>query len=170
MNIIDWHSNSSVHQIQGVKSFQLFSGDWLLRPRTGLSTIAMILTIIVALSGGIVVAGISGSNLGWIGYVGGFVVGLFGALLVFGALIYSIIISVGIIVGFSYPVCSNGSCRDGASPNNNYSFEMIEGKLVAHCRCGDLYVKKGRRVFRLETDGSLTPYMIWKPFLGWFVM
>jgi hypothetical protein len=62
-----------------------------------------------------------------------------------------------------YPSCRTGKCRA-----QDYSFANFGGQLCLCCRCGMHYQKRGRRFLVVQTDGSALPYMVWKPFRGWF--
>jgi hypothetical protein len=68
------------------------------------------------------------------------------------------------------PVCKAGICQlgdyhaawteDTIGPRR-YSFQFT-------CKCGTRYQHVGRRFMEVLSDGSLQPYMAWKPFKGWF--
>ena len=62
------------------------------------------------------------------------------------------------------PICRSGKCRAG-----DYQIRAVAGGDYAYfCRCDGRYRKKRRRFMELMPDGSLRPYMIWRPFRGWF--
>jgi len=64
----------------------------------------------------------------------------------------------------NYPACRTGKCRW-----NNYERRRFDdGQVVLTCGCGALYRKRGRRFYEVQPGGSLRPYMIWRPFRGWF--
>lgn len=136
--------------------------------RTG-ATLVELLLVVVFLGAGIALARIAGNTGGLLGYVGGFIAGTVGAGVAFFALGFAFAFTFELLTGIpTYPVCSNGKCRDGEASMTDYRLEDSTGQLIARCRCGIAYVKKGRRVAQMHADGSQTPYMIWKPLRGWF--
>lgn len=137
--------------------------------RPGVTLIELLLA--AAFIGAGVASSISaGTKWGVVGYVGGFLIGTVAAFTAFFAFGFTVAFIIGLLTGIpELPVCANGKCRDRAPPNGDYRYEDISGQLVARCKCGIPYVKKGRRVQQLQADGSRTPYMIWKPLRGWFV-
>jgi len=140
----------------------------MIKPRTA-ATLIEFLLVFAFLGVGVAVAQRAGSSYGLLGYVGGFVVGVAGGFAGFLAFGYTIGYAIGVLTGIpEYPECSNGKCQAGDAPDSDYRFEMLGDRLVARCKCDLVFVKKGRRFMRLEDDGSLVPYMIWKPFRGWF--
>lgn len=61
------------------------------------------------------------------------------------------------------PGCVNGRC---AAADYRY-LEMTRAGAVFECSCGTRHVKKGRKFSVLLTDGSVHPYMEYRPFVGW---
>jgi hypothetical protein len=62
------------------------------------------------------------------------------------------------------PPCHSGKCRR----SEDYSFQQFDdGKYGMVCKCGTRYRKQAPRVLQVLPDGSLQPYMKWKPFRGW---
>jgi hypothetical protein len=103
---------------------------------------------------------------GWLGGIGGFVIGFFGTwagLYVFGW-----------ILSFIFAVLYSGwpprpACRTGKCHSRDYKLEILSrGQAGFRCQCGVLYRKSGRRFLEALPDGSFRPYMIWKTFRGWF--
>jgi len=138
-------------------------------PRTGVTLVELLL-VAACIGCGVAVAINVGTRFGMPGYLGGFVAGSIGAFAAFIVFGYTVAFVIGVLAGNpEYPVCSNGTCQSREPPDSNYRYEDVGGLLVARCKCGIAYVKKGRRVRRLQPDGSQTPYMIWKPLRGWFV-
>ena len=139
-----------------------------MKPRAGATLIELFL--VVAFVGvGVAVAISAGDRYGFLGYAGGMVAGTIGACCAFFAVGFCFAFTFEILTGRpTYPVCSNGKCRDGEASESDYRLEDSSGQLVARCRCGVAFVKKGRRVAQMHADGSKTPYMIWKPLRGWF--
>lgn len=139
-----------------------------MKNRTG-ATLVELLLIVVFLSVGIAVASVTGKQYGLLGYVGGLIAGTVGSGVLLFALGFTFAFTFELLTGMpAYPVCSNGKCRDGESSQTDYRLEDSTGQVIAWCRCGLGYVKKGRRVVRIHADGSEVPYMIWKPLRGWF--
>jgi hypothetical protein len=103
-----------------------------------------------------------GTHYGWIGGIMGFAGGL--------------AVPAGLVELLTYmekmlyrgrpphPACRRGTCQYG-----DYRPQAVEGGGYAlFCRCGGRYRKTGRRFMEEMPDGSLRPYMIWRPFKGWF--
>lgn len=61
------------------------------------------------------------------------------------------------------PVCRRGKCS--ATDFEQYQFTQ-EG-VIYRCRCGDPYLRKGRRFLEILPNGSQRPYMVRKAFCGW---
>ena len=136
--------------------------------RTGVTLIELLL-FAAFIGVGVAFAVSAGTKFGVVGYIGVFLLGTLGAFAAFFAFGYTVAYAIGLLTGIpEYPVCSNGSCHDREPPDSDYRYEDISGQLVARCKCGIPYVKKGRRVLQLQSDGTRTPYMIWKPLRGWF--
>jgi hypothetical protein len=123
---------------------------------------------------GFVISGVLvGQNLfGWPGAVGGFALGVAAGLLRLDG-IYRI---GGYLEDMLYrgrprrPVCKNGTCH-------LYDYKAAWEEIVAGprrymfrltCHCGTSYQRLGRRFMVVLPDGSLEPYMVWRPFRGWF--
>jgi hypothetical protein len=119
-----------------------------------------------------VAAAMFGHHLfGWAGAIGGFVLGAAGALF---ALLW-IFKAGSYLEDMLYrgrprrPICKNGICQfgdykgtwDHAAPNRRHRFQF-------RCQCGIRYEHMGRRFMEVLPDESLKPYMVWKPFCGWF--
>jgi hypothetical protein len=69
------------------------------------------------------------------------------------------------------PKCRNGCCR---GPGNllgdygDYESCKLGDKYYLVCRCGGRYKRNGKRFVVINDDGTETPYLIWRPFRGWF--
>ena len=61
------------------------------------------------------------------------------------------------------PQCGDGDCR-------GEDYRLHESKSGFHwvCRHGGHYARRGRKFVRVAEDGSETPYLVWRPFRGWF--
>ena len=139
-----------------------------LKSRAGATLVELFLAL-AFLGVGVAVAITGGDRYGLLGYAGGFIAGTIGACCAFMALGFCFAFTFESFTGRpTYPVCSNGKCRDGEASKSDYRLEDSTGQLVARCRCGFAYVKKGRRVAQIHADGTQSPYMIWKPMRGWF--
>jgi len=114
---------------------------------------------------------------GWRGAVGGLIFVLIVLPLVVSVLGY---LAELIYLGRPwYPSCRSGNCRYGnrghtgdykfRGPNGDYEFRRLDnGKFGLFCSCGTRYRKRGRRFYEVQPDGSVRPYMVWRPFRGWF--
>jgi len=95
----------------------------------------------------------------------GWVVGLAGGFAVF---------FVGMLaLGFLGDVAFRGvpirpRCRNGRCGAADYQMETVDGHLMMVCKCGDRYRRRGRRFMIVNPDGSEAPFMVWRPFRGWF--
>ena len=107
---------------------------------------------------GVVAAAWAAQYVGWIGYPLGFIAGV--GLSTGGV--------IGVLALIMYvwperPVCENGRCQSG-----DYDLRRASDTLYWFCRCGQRYRNEGRRFYKVREDGSYEPYMIKKPFRGWF--
>jgi hypothetical protein len=62
------------------------------------------------------------------------------------------------------PGCKNGCCRGLF----DYDVREFGGEFVQVSRCGGRYRRNGRRFVIVNDDRTETPYLIWRPFRGWF--
>ena len=139
-----------------------------MKARTGVTLVELLL-VIAFLGVGVAVSQYAGPKYGVFGYVVGFIAGTVGSCGLFFAFGIIVAYIFEIFTGIpEYPVCANGKCRVRKVPDSDYRYEWTDDRLVARCKCDTPYVKKGRRFLLLQADGSLTPYMIWKPLRGWF--
>jgi len=64
----------------------------------------------------------------------------------------------------SFPVCSSGKCRGkrdfAVSPSCYYSNEdrPVDGLTEYKCKCGDEYVRRGKRFMALDSERNPHPY------------
>jgi hypothetical protein len=103
---------------------------------------------------------------GWLGGVGGFLVGFLGLWVGLSFLADVSNFFIGIIYSGRppRPACGTGKCH-----SRDYKFENLgNGQYGYRCQCGLHYRKRGRRFLELQIDGSVRPYRIWKAFRGWF--
>ena len=61
------------------------------------------------------------------------------------------------------PVCRRGCCRA-----DDYESQEFRDGYVRVSRCGERYARRGRRFVIVNDDGSVTPYLRWRAFRGWF--
>jgi hypothetical protein len=68
------------------------------------------------------------------------------------------------------PKCQNGSCCGPGFlfGDGDYEISKLGEKYVRVCRCGGRYMRLGKRFVIVNEDGTKTPYLIWRPFRGWF--
>jgi hypothetical protein len=140
------------------------------------------LAIILIIAG--VIAGLM-SGLGH-GFIGALWAAAKGAAMGFGAyavLLLSVLtlLALGLRYRPPFPICKNGRCSA-----RNYTYLSIEGEskppsdgptgrpnehggTLARCRCGTLYLRRttDRRVWEVSDDGTLIPYMLYRPFGRW---
>ncbi len=138
--------------------------------RSGVTLVELLL-VAACFVCGVVIALRAGDTYGVLGYFGGFALGFVAPFAVVAAIGLTVAYLIGALTGIpEYPVCAAGKCHSRDAPNSDYRYEWdeAENRLIARCQCGTPYVKRGRRFFRLGEEGSLTPYMIWKPLRGWF--
>jgi len=106
-----------------------------------------------------------GHRFGWPGYPLGFLVGAFGC----GAVLCGLFNALAYLEQMAYrgrppyPVCRNGKCQWP-----DYRPQKDRDQIVSVCQCGGRYRKDGRHVYEVLPDGSSKPYMIWRPFRGWY--
>lgn len=102
---------------------------------------------------------------------------LYGGLLggILGIIIFVVcIFAFGFVIhlwsGTGLPKCRNGCCQgpDLSSKNDgDYKIQEVDGKFYEICKCGDRYLRRGRRFLLINKDGTETPYLIWRRFKGW---
>jgi len=103
---------------------------------------------------------------------------LFGWLLgvVFGGVVF---LAAGFLVavlrdGFTgippLPRCRNGCCAGPGllSGHGDYRSERFGEDYIQICRCGIRHKRSDRRFMTVAEDGTKTPYLVWKPYRGWF--
>ena len=69
------------------------------------------------------------------------------------------------------PKCREGTCRGPgifSKKDGDYKSQKIGEKYVYICRHGDRYDRRGKRFVIANDDGTEAPYLIWRPFRGWF--
>jgi hypothetical protein len=63
------------------------------------------------------------------------------------------------------------TCRRGKCQADEYEIKVVvkEGSWESEnrCKCGDTYVRRGKRSMLLGPDGSTQPYMLRRPYHNW---
>lgn len=72
--------------------------------------------------------------------------------------------------GQGLPKCRNGCCRGPGNfrGDGDYDIGRVGDEHVWVCRCGSRYRRRGRRFVIVNDDGKETPYLVWRPFRGWY--
>lgn len=66
------------------------------------------------------------------------------------------------------PRCHSGTCRGRfSSLDGDYEFDIVEGHNVYICGCLRQYRRMGRRFLERLPDGTLRPYLAFRPLRGW---
>jgi hypothetical protein len=130
-----------------------------------------VLLVLVLGACGLAVAWFGAERFGWLGCLLGFALGAAGGF----AILYGVLQACAHLWkgrGGWFPPCHTGRCRKGAplEKGGDYESTMVDGELVYRCKCGRDYVMLdgGSRFLERLPDGTLRPYMIHKPFRGWF--
>ena len=66
------------------------------------------------------------------------------------------------------PRCRNGCCRGPGLLPGDYGDYRIGDEHDLVCRCGIRHKRREKRFVVLKDDGTEVPYLIWRPFRGWF--
>ncbi len=69
------------------------------------------------------------------------------------------------------PRCREGTCRGPGmfrADNGNYKSQKVGEIYIDVCQHGGRYKRRGKRFVIVNDDGTETPYLIWRPFRGWF--
>lgn len=123
----------------------------------------------VLIIGGLVGAWLGGQRYGWLGGALGFLAGFVATSLGLTAVI--ITAETLWLGGQAYPPCHSGLCRAPSpwqlSSSGGYDTVQVGDEWVLRCSCGRDYVRVGRRFMERLPDGTLKPYMVHRPFLGW---
>ena len=126
------------------------------------------LWLLLVLLVGLVVARYAGARFGWLGFVLGFIVGILASCGVFVGGIWLVTSLIGLFTGIpEFLPCRCGKCKDAQTHFGDYTPEMVGDRIGVRCQCG-LYVRQGKQVMEVLPDGTHKPYMVWKPFRGWY--
>lgn len=133
------------------------------RPRAGEVTLHDCLWLILLALGALTVSLLAAERWGWAGALLGLIVGFAG---IFGALYLILTIWVIAERGW-FPCCHRGiCCGNWRDPLGDYDIVRFGDDHGYRCKCGFEYMKKGRRFMLRRPDGTLEPYMVWKPLRG----
>jgi len=133
------------------------------RRRAG-ATLVECLVLMLMLFGAIVIALAVGVKWGYGWSLLALPLSFFGFI---GALLLIGMVAVLIERGW-FPRCHNGVCTgDWRTMFGDYELAQFGDNFGFRCKCGFEYMKEGRRFMRRRPDGSLEPYMVWKPFRGY---
>lgn len=124
------------------------------------ATLIELIFFLVNVAIGVAVSRWAGARFGLVGYVAGFPVGFCGLIGVSVAICWLEDMRLG---RPHFPVCRNGKCHEG-----DYQCSIIDDRFVHRCLCGVEYRRDGRRFCEVLPDGSLRPYLVWRPFRGWY--
>jgi hypothetical protein len=95
-----------------------------------------------------------------------------------GMLVLLTALSLALVYRPSFPHCRTGRCKhtdylylylDSAATGRHKQIEdAFQGK-IARCRCGTLYLDslRDRRFYEVRDDGTLVPFMCYRPFGRW---
>jgi hypothetical protein len=138
---------------------------------------------IVLIIAGVIAGLVSGFGHGFIGALWGAAKGFAVAFGAYAVLLFSVVtlLALGLMYRPPFPVCKNGRCSA-----RSYTYLSMEaeskpssdgptrrptehGGTLARCRCGTLYLRRttDRRVWEVSEDGTLIPYMFYRPFGRW---
>jgi hypothetical protein len=92
-----------------------------------------------------------------------------------------VLLALGLRYRPPFPICKNGRCSassytylsidaESKPPSDASTGRPAEhGGTLARCRCGTLYLRRttDRRVWEIMDDGTLVPYMFYRPFGRW---
>ena len=99
--------------------------------------------------------------------------GLLGGLLgflfsFFGLMSYAALMHF--IFGSGLPKCQDESCRGPGNfrGDGDYAIRKFGEEYNYVCKHGVRYMRRGKRFVIVNDDGTETPYLIWRPFRGWF--
>jgi hypothetical protein len=109
---------------------------------------------------GVAVSSSFGARWGKIGYAGGFLVGALGAFLLtwWGLLTLHVLLK-------PWPECRRKKChtfRDYVWKRGSIYGREKGSQYRYRCKCGDEYLRRGRRFLKVSEDGSVHPFKIYQ--------
>lgn len=98
--------------------------------------------------------------------------GTFGAV-VGGAIGIAAFIGFGFALAFLWDLWVKGyppipECKKGCCSSGSYGVERVGDEFCYRCQTGDRYTRIGKRFVFIDSSGVKHPYLIWRPFRGWF--
>jgi hypothetical protein len=119
-------------------------------------TLPRLLAIVFWMSVGVLLANQLPRSWGLVGHVVGFAIGFAGAVVLTWAIV------VGrILVFMPYPICRQGRCssmKEYSWPKGTVYGKTNSGEYRYRCKCGDQYIRDGRRFMAVGHDGAKLPY------------
>lgn len=132
-------------------------------PRLG-ATLMECLCLIALLLLGLAGSGWAYHRFGWPGMILGFPLTVVGAWVV----LYTTLCACAALLEGRLPRCHSGTCRGGFwDHDGDYDADFTGGAVIYVCRCLRQYRRVGRRFMEHLPDGSLRPYLAFRPFRGW---
>lgn len=119
-------------------------------------TLPRLIVTAIWIASGVVLSSLLGRAWGTFGYVFGFLVGVVIVIL----LTWIIILSRNLLL-MPFPVCRSGKCRtfrDYTWKRGTLYGREKGGIFRYRCRCGDEYIRDGRRFLQVLSDGTTRPY------------
>lgn len=108
------------------------------------------------IASGVALGTFVGKKWGAIGYISGFALGTYGAF----CLTWLVLVTRNVLLR-PFPVCRQGKCRTFREyvwkRGSIYGWEK-GGIFRYRCRCGDEYLRVGKRFLQVLDDGATRPY------------
>lgn len=73
-----------------------------------------------------------------------------------------------LLFGGFLPKCRQGGCDANLFHNSGYEVHFAGEESYYVCRHGGRYKRRGKRFLIVNDDGTESPYLVWRPFRGWF--
>ena len=131
----------------------------------GMRSLTRLLLVICWFACAVLLANFLGKSWGIIGYCVGFSVGfVVSSILTWAALLGYVLLFL------PFPPCQAGKCRsiDDYEWNVAAIFGRYKWGVYRYtCRCGDKYVRDGKRFMKLLPDGETRPYKMLAGFREW---
>ncbi len=124
-------------------------------------SLVQLLAVLVLLGASARCSFLLGARFGILGYMAGVVIG---PTAIVGA--YYLLSGLSKFFWFGVPIIP--TCRICNTKSDDYEAVRVPQIHVAwKCKCGELFHKRGRRFYRSNATGDLSPHLKWVPFLGW---
>jgi len=122
------------------------------------------LVLMGLLLAGLYIGALASSRFGILGFV---IAAPLGTVLVGFVLWLLLAVATALFEGL-LPRCHSGTCRGRFwSLDGDYEFDIVEGHSVYICGCLRQYRRVGRRFLERLQDGTLRPYLVFRPLRGW---